>query len=237
MQKSPIIAVLALLMFMVQGICLAEEPKFRNPDPKLKPLPPSEEARLVANKLGKPPVLSKKEFKEIAQGEVVIHLVSEEGDKKCYEAYGAIDARPDEVMRFMKNYPAKLGIFPHIEKISPSWNANLATVDITIKVVLTTISYRMHFLHYGDHFIEFEFVQGDVKDTKGFYKFFPYAKGKKTLMVYNVYSDPGIPLPDFIKELLTKSSMPDIFKAIRKGVVLQREGKLPANEALKSAGE
>ncbi len=196
----------------------ADEPRFVNPSPRLKPVPEAQAAALGKKKLGSLPKLTKEDLNKIAKGEVLIRKLSENGDKRRYEAIGSIDVPPKTVMAFMKDYPKKPNYFPHMEKISVTWNGNLATVDLRLKVAFKTISYRMRFLHLGDHYVDQEFIHGDIKDSSAFYKFFPYSQGRKTLMVYNVYSDPGLPLPDFILNLLTKNSLPGVFDAVRRGV-------------------
>jgi hypothetical protein len=64
--------------------------------------------------------------------------------------------------------------------------------------------------------LEWEFIAGDIKDTSGYWKLHPLDGGKRTLAVYHVYTDPGIALPQFIIDLLTKGSMPKVMKAVKK---------------------
>ncbi len=200
-----------------------EEPAYRNPNPHFKPLSKDVEQSLIKQKLGKPPALDPKKLADLKKGKVLVREIPSETKTKRYEAIGIVNHSPAMVMAFMKDYPAKLGIFPHLEQVTASWNENMATVHMVLKVAFKTIRYRLNFLHYGDYFIEFEYVEGDLKNTSGSYKFFPMSQGTKTLVVYNVSSDPGIPLPDFILNLLTKSSLPDVIEAIGKGAAMKQK--------------
>jgi hypothetical protein len=215
-----------LSVFLFAAICsnvlAADEPKYRNPNPKFKPQSQEEIARLEKVMLGTQPQLSARELEKLNEGDVVVRKISDSGDHKKYEAFGIIDGTPEEAMAFMSDYPAKLGIFPNLKDVKVVWNGNVAVADMTVKIAFQTIRYRMNFRHYGHSFIEYEYVHGDLKDTHGYYKFFPFAEGKKTLMVYHVDTNTGMPVPQFIVDSLTKGAMPDVIEAVRKGVALRR---------------
>jgi len=198
--------------------------EFKNPKPVFKSLSPEEEAARTAKELGAPPKLSKDESQEISKGEVVVRKLAETGEARRYEALAIIPAPPSEVMKFMKNFDGYVGVVPHLEKITYSWDRNMATIEQSLKIAWKDIWYRLNVLHFGDSVITWEFLCGDIKDTSGYYKFFPVAKGAQTLIVYHVYTDTGLPIPDFLVNLLTKSSMPDVIKAIRKAVRQQKAG-------------
>ncbi len=208
-----------LLSCLNTGLMATEnEPKYKNPSPTFKPLTVEAAAKLSKARLGKAPKLSGDEKKQIAKRKVVTRALPSEGEAKRYEAIATIDAPPAKVMAFLKSFDRHVGPMPHLEKVTYSWDGALATVEQTLKVAFTTIWYRLHIMHYGDNVIEWEYLQGDIRETTGYYKFFPYAKGKRTLIVYHVYTDPGLPIPQFIIDLLTKSSMPDVIEAVRKAV-------------------
>ena len=202
----------------------AEEFKYKNPDPKFKPLSKDAELAQVAAKLGAPPKLTEKQQALVDEGEVVIREVKGAGEGKRYEAIAVIKAPPKAVMAFLRDFKSFVGPMPNLKKIEFTWEQNLAHVTQWLKVALTTIAYRLNIAHYGDSVIEWELVEGDIKDTTGYYKFFPRAEGKETLLVYHVYTDPGMAVPQFIINLLTKSSMPGVVEAIRT-TVAKRAGQ------------
>jgi|GEM_PF-1726255 len=193
-------------------------PAFINTNSSFTPTPKKDIARLTKEKLGQPPKLSKADLKKIKQGKIVVHKVGKATDSgQLFEAFGIVNASPKKLMSFMSDYPSRVGIMPHMEKVVANWNGNMAVVDITIKVAFSTLSYRLNVKHFGNYYIEWEYVHGDIKNTEGSYKFFPLAKGTKTLVVYQETSDPGVPLPQFILDMLTKNSIPDVIRAMRKG--------------------
>ncbi|MBI5526370.1 MAG: hypothetical protein HY897_08540 [Deltaproteobacteria bacterium] len=212
------------------GICAAsdgasaEEYKYKNAEPKFKPASKDAEMAAAARKLGDPPKLTEKQQTEVDEGEVVIREVKGGGEGKRYEAIAVVKAPPKAVMAFLRDFKAFVGPMPNLKKIEFTWDGNVAHVTQWLKVAITTVSYRLNIAHYGDSVIEWEFVEGDIKDTTGYYKFFPRAEGRETLLVYHVYTDPGMAVPQFIINLLTKSSMPGVIEAIRTAVA-KRAGK------------
>ena len=220
------IVVALVLVFAVSfaaGAAAEDEFKYKNPDPKFKAVSKDEELKLAPVKLGKPPKLTEKQEAEVEAGEVVIREVKGGGEGKRYEAIAVVKARPAAVMAFLRDFKAFVGPMPNLKKIKFTWDKNLAYVRQDLKVALTSVAYVLNIAHYGDSVIEWEFVEGDIKDTTGYYKFFPRADGKETLLVYHVYTDPGMAIPQFIMNLLTKKSMPGVIEAIRAEVAKRGE--------------
>ena len=218
-------AVLAFVWLMPGNNANADQPKFVNPAQTFEPIPDAQARAMVREKLGRPPRMSAEELARVKAGEVVVRKVGGQGERRAYMALATVDHPPAAVMAFMRDYPAKLGIFPNMTAIEAQWNGNMAKVDLTIKVGLNIIKYRLHFRHYGDNYLEFEYAYGDIKDTHGEYKFFPLSGGAKTLLVYRVDTDTGVPLPRFIINLLTKNSLPKMIRAIRIGTERRLAGR------------
>ncbi len=213
------VAVSCCLMLLPIIAQAEEEPEFKNPNPVFKSNTPEMEKTLAAKKLGKPPKLSKDEMKQLVGGEILVReLPNQTKGAKRFEAIGIVKASPKAVMAFLRDFDSQVGVMPHLIKVDYTWDRNLAHMQQTLKIALMKINYTLNVLHYGDSVIEWEFVKGDIKDTSGYYKFFPFSKGKKTLVVYHVFNDPGMAVPDFIQDLLTKNSMPDVIQTIRKVV-------------------
>ncbi|RJO67516.1 MAG: hypothetical protein C4523_09285 [Myxococcales bacterium] len=216
----------ATVVFLLLGAFAVDvqagEPKHVNPKPTFAKTPPDQEAALALKKLGQAPNLSAEEWKKILAGEILVRPVGQQGEARTVEAVGVIEAPPKAVAAFMRDYPAYVGPMPHLKKIDAKWDGNLATVEQTLKVAFFDVWYRLRILHYGDYAIEWEYEAGDIKDTRGYYKLFPTNQGRHTLVVYHVFTDPGLPVPAFVVELMTTSSMPDVLKAIRQAVLARQ---------------
>ena len=212
------------LVFACPALSRADEPKYRNPKPSFKKLSPEEVERLAPIKLGKIPLFTGNELKKIKAGKIILREQQMKGKARRNEAIGIVHATPHEVMSFMRDYPAYVGAFPHLKKIKAEWEGdNLVHTENTLKIAFVKVFYRLNVRHLKDSVLEWEFVDGDFRDTNGYYKFFPYNDGKDTLVLYHVYTDTGLPVPQFIIDLLTTSSMPDVIEAIRKEVAKRRK--------------
>lgn len=199
--------------------------KYKNPNPIFKPVPPDEEARLARLKLGEMPRLDAAESKRLEQGDVVIRELPASGKAKRFESILIMPGPAHAVMAKLKDYGSFVGTMPNLVKLEYSWNGNMAVILEQVKSGLIKFTFRINILHYGDSVIEWEFVEGEIRDTSGYWKLFPMDGGSRTLAVYHVYSDPGIALPGFIIDLITKGTMPGVMKAVRKSVLETGRGK------------
>jgi hypothetical protein len=192
------------------------EPKFKNPAPTFKPLDAQTEKAVIEAKLRQEPRLSAKEKDKVDKGKIVIREMERKGEARRFEAVAKIDAPPAKIMKLMRSFDRHVGVMPHLKKVEARWlGSNLAEVTQTLSIALSTYRYTLNVYHYGSYYIEWEYLSGDLKDTSGFYKFFPIDGGQRTMIVYHVFTDPGIPIPEFIMNLVTKSSMPKVIEAIR----------------------
>ena len=216
------LGIVFLLLFAIVHPLHAEEDhifKYQNNNLKLKPLSPEEEARLAPIKLGVPPTFSREELKKLNRREIVIRRIpTPDKPGLMYDAIAIIDHSPSDIMTFLRDYENRIGMMPHNTDIKVRWDKNLAIEDLTLKVAFYTIRYRLHLLHYGNSYIEWEYAHGDIKDTHGYYKLFPYLGGKGTLLIYHTYTDSGAPLPKFVLNMLTQSSLPEVIHVIRREV-------------------
>ena len=206
--------------------------KYKNENLRLKPLSHEEELRLAPIKLGVPPKFTAEELQKLRKREIVIRRIpTPDKPGLAYDAIAIVDRSPEDIMTFLKDYANRVGMMPHNTDIKVRWEKNLAIEDLTLKVAFQTIRYRLRLLHYGNSFIEWEYAHGDIKETYGYYKLFPYMGGKGTLLVYHTYTDSGIPLPKFVLDMLTKSSLPEVIHVIRREIGPHLQ-KLRAKSAL-----
>jgi len=221
LNKSSVVA--TFVLFLPVSLA-AEEFKFRNPHPVLKPIPLEDALRLAPVKLGEIPKFSENQWTDLIKGEAITReLPSEKDEGKRFETMVIVPACPHDVMTRLMDYGSFVGMMPNLKELEFSWNGNLARVKQKIQAGLFKFTYWMNILHYGDSFIEWEFVEGDIRDTSGYYKLFPLDEGTKTLLIYHVYSDPGIWVPQFIQDMITKGTMPGVVRAIRDAVVDNRK--------------
>jgi hypothetical protein len=200
-----------------------DEPPHRNPNPTFKPLGPDEEARQAPAIRGPFPALAQELLGRLRAGHVESReLPASTKDAMHFQAMGSVDAPASEVMAFLRDYPARVGVMPNNTGIEATWEGNLALVDMTLEVAFKTIRYRLAMLHFGDQAVVWEYVHGDLRDSRGSWKLFPYDNGVRTLVVYETETVPDTALPDFILSMLTKKSLPGVIDGVRKGVAKRR---------------
>jgi len=204
------------ILFLLSTNSFASEPIYRNPNLTFKPLSPAEEVRLTPSKLGQAPHLNAEEQLIIEGGEIIVRkIITKNADLHSYMAIGLVDAPPKSIMQLLRNYSGYVEFMANIQEITVRWDKNLAVVDQTMGIALMTFRYRFNILHYQDSMIEWEYVQGDVIEMSGYYKLFPLGGNAKTLLVYRVNSDPGMPIPNFIVAYYTIVSGQNVLEAIR----------------------
>jgi len=203
-----------------------KEFKFTNPDPKIKAISVEEAKKIAPQRLGSEPQLDADERDDIDTGEIVVRSVGSNGAGKRYEAIALVDATPDAVMEVLKDYDSFVKIMPNLEAVQYRWDGNLAYLMESVKAGFFTFNYWLRIAHYGNMYIEFELDRGDIKEIEGYYKLFSRNGGAKTLLVYHVYSDPGMALPQFVIDLLSKSTLPKVLKAVRKEVIRRRNERV-----------
>lgn len=78
-------------------------------------------------------------------------------------------------------------------------------VSFRIDAKVREIGYRLRYHYERPHRVWWEFVDGDVADVEGEYRFEP--AGERTLVTYALGIDPGLPVPGFIAERLNRQVM------------------------------
>jgi uncharacterized membrane protein len=71
------------------------------------------------------------------------------------------------------------------------------------------------------NYLSWQQVRGDTKVNQGYYRIVTLALDMQ-LMVYDTLSDPGIPVPGFIKAWLIRNSLPGVITALRNRVETQQ---------------
>ncbi len=200
----------------------AKEPAYRNPGPSLRPISRAKARAIGPKKRGAKPTIDAKRYKKLLKGHIERHKIVLKDPKKAryqaWKAIGIIDASPKAVMGFLSDYPGKVGYMPFLTSCSVTWKQNLAEADFVLNVPGNIMRYRLRLAHYGDAFLEFEYLHGSLKDSYGSYRMFPIEGGKKTLMVYETISMSGVPLPRPLLSLLSRRSLPGVIKGIRKAI-------------------
>jgi ribosome-associated toxin RatA of RatAB toxin-antitoxin module len=63
--------------------------------------------------------------------------------------------------------------------------------------------------------IRFQFLSGDLKEFRGSWLLRPLDEGRKTVVTYSVYIDPGFFLPQWVIRYLLRRDLPGLLTALR----------------------
>ncbi|RJX35359.1 MAG: hypothetical protein C4525_04265 [Desulfarculus sp.] len=67
--------------------------------------------------------------------------------------------------------------------------------------------------------IQFERISGDLEEMQGSWLLLSRDQGRRTLLVYSVFLDPGFLVPQWLVSLIMEADLPDLMLAVRKRVL------------------
>lgn len=177
-------------------------------------------------KLGEAPdidkVLTKEQWKQLEDGEVVLQKVESDGKQKGGGlAVGIINAPAEKLFAALADFEEHVSYFPRMVSLdlyTPE-QEGLIGIHPTIKVpIVGQVQYHVLFkldekagtLLFGlDHS-----KQNDIADTLGAWVVRDLGKDR-SLFVYSVYVDTGRNVPKVIENFLTNRDLPNVIKAVR----------------------
>ncbi|HEU4777193.1 MAG TPA: hypothetical protein VFS95_10230 [Telluria sp.] len=151
---------------------------------------------------------------------------------KTFAAGTIINAPMPQVCALLQNYGAYPGFMPNTESAKVTQAGGHALVDITLKLPMGKIKkYRLRMepkVGADSCVLAWKLVpwpglkpEETIVDTIGQWQLSPGAASGKTVVRYNVYTDPG-PIPfglGWIVDSLSKDSIPQTLDAVRKRAV------------------
>ena len=220
------IALLVVGLAVPRMVRAEDEPKYRNQNPTFASISEADAARRAPEVRGPMPALDERRLGKLRAGAIETRELPAAAEGRMhFRALGSVDGTPAEVMAVLKDYPKRAGLFPHVERCEATWKGNLALVDMELSVALSTLRYRLAMQHYGDLAVVWQYVHGDLKDSTGSWKLFPYDDGARTLVQYETESEPDSAVPRFILSSLTEKGLPGVIEAVRKGVADRRAAR------------
>jgi hypothetical protein len=127
-----------------------------------------------------------------------------------------------------KVWPVITNPYEFLGKISPRMrqvnvlvdktNYSLLKCCIHIGFFIPDINYVVASQYLPVQRIFFKRVGGDLKDFRGMWDMEPSCDGAKTILVYSMYIDPGIPVPQWIIREGVKGELPRFLMAVRERV-------------------
>lgn len=139
-------------------------------------------------------------------------------DKGWVEALVLIDAPAETIWHFMTDCEEAVAFVPELtgcEVLDSGKNWEIIRHDVKWIWFLPKISYVFRAEYQKNRHIDFERIDGDLRDVKGSWHLYPLNKGRQTAVSYGVYIDPGFFLPQWIVRQVVKMQLPNLLSALR----------------------
>jgi hypothetical protein len=93
---------------------------------------------------------------------------------------------------------------------------DVSLMDCTVSVIppLPDLEYKVESHYTAWQRVDFHRVSGSFKDFRGFWELEPAPDGK-TEIIYSLYLDPGMPLPDWLVQQAERHELPLVLSALR----------------------
>ena len=181
------------------------------------------------------PALTDAEKKKLSEGGVVLHETKPTDNRGVSaEAFGVVDAAPDEVWPVVRDCEHFSQFLPSTKK---SWKKGegadaICYDEIELPFPLTNLwaeTKSVTRFEPANHYMrEWSFVKGTYRRNKGSWRVVPWGDdGKKSLVIYAVDSDPSMLVPDWILRAAQTGSVPKLFEGVRNRVVSLRKTASP----------
>ncbi len=166
------------------------------------------------------------------------------GQTRFVAARILIDAPPSEVWPVLSNpFEFQGRISPRmkaVEVLTDREDMSVLQVSVDIGFFLPSISYAVESRYQPQERISFKRVGGTLKDFRGYWEMLPKSEGNKTEVVYSMYVDPGIPVPQWLVRAGVREELPRTLMAMRERVMEVHSGRkalvVPSIMAAASSG-
>ncbi|MFT7626367.1 MAG: hypothetical protein ACI9WU_005562, partial [Myxococcota bacterium] len=162
-------------------------------------------------------------IERLEKGEVIISSKNKKGfNAPEVKATGLIKAPPAKVWALIEKCADYSKYMPRTlesEELSRKGNKVRCRVKIDMPFPigdLNVVSDAVHTTKGGVYKRAWKGVKGDLKVNIGSWTLKPYADGKHTVAIYKVISEPKIAIPDSIRAMAQRSTLPKLFTALRK---------------------
>ncbi len=215
-------AILGLLL--VPAVSAANEPPKSPVFPAWDMKNPLAEEKLTAEQL-----------KELEEGEIITFARPKPKgwDGAHVVAVGLVKAPVEKIYEVVMDCTGQPRYTPHLEECKNTYSPGTDPATATTYKQYQKLKFGFGFISKEVTYTNSMFAirpwvsgwvldKGDIAQSIGYWRVIPYKDGAN-LLLYDVYSDPGMAVPDFIQEALTKSDLPNTVAAFREEILRRQE--------------
>jgi ribosome-associated toxin RatA of RatAB toxin-antitoxin module len=170
--------------------------------------------------------LSESQLLQLENGEVLVG-VQQTGQASggMVEATILIDAPAESVWQVMVNCPDSPTFVPGLvacRVLESGENWEIIRQEVKWTWFLPKLSYVFRAIYQAHKQIDFVRIEGDLRDMKGTWRLIPFDQGRRTLVRYSVFLDPGFFIPQWVVRQALKADLPAVLRALRTKVLSKR---------------
>jgi len=173
--------------------------------------------------------LDEADWRDVMAGQVVRRLIEVEGSPvKQGVAIGIVDALPDRVYRVITDNARFAEFMPYVKEstVEPQPDGSIINYQYLKLPFVADREYKIRIVNTtretnGVVIRESAWTHvkgpGNIDENHGAWQLVEFPPGK-TLVIYEVLTDPGGMIPTFLKNSATKKSLPALLKSVRERV-------------------
>lgn len=169
--------------------------------------------------------IQEESYERLAQGDVLTERrpvpVGKTGVHVA--AFGIVRSHVDKLWNAIEDCGRTPEFMPHIESCVPVPpdhallpNQRWEELELSFRILFFKKTARIvnEASMEAPNYLSWRQVRGDAKVNEGYYRIITITPDMQ-LVVYDTLSDPGIPVPDFVKAWLIRNSLPGVIGALR----------------------
>ncbi|MEM8953667.1 MAG: SRPBCC family protein [Verrucomicrobiota bacterium] len=163
-----------------------------------------DEANWAALQTGEVVIIEQDDGKENGPQHVVAGILIDAPVKVVWDAIADKEGAPEYVenlksAKILKNHP----------------DYQLIEQKMKLSFLLPAFTYVVRHTPTPHSRVDFVRESGDLKHIEGYWRFIPVAEGKKTVLIYSLFVDPGMLIPQAIIRGSMKKSLPEVLMILQ----------------------
>jgi len=155
----------------------------------------------------------------LKKGEIQVHVrPSGRQYKGWVEAIVLIDAPAQNIWQIMTDCEEVMVFVPELTRcqvLDSGKNWEIIRHDVKWIWFLPKVSYVFRADYQKHRQIDFERIDGDLREVRGYWHLQPLNNGRQTVVSYGVYIDPGFFVPQWFVRQSLKINLPAVLAALR----------------------
>jgi ribosome-associated toxin RatA of RatAB toxin-antitoxin module len=160
--------------------------------------------------------LEKSELTRLYNGEVIVR--SDESDKRRVKAAILIDSPARQIWSVLTDCDHTPEFIPNLKScriLQHGEDTQITEQQVKFSWLLPKITYVYQSNYHKFKRIDFKKVSGDLRALEGSWVLEEIGDGRRTILTYSVFSDPGFFIPQWLVRRILRKDLPKVLLALR----------------------